>query len=274
MVSTALSVVLGRAVNVLAPNQLGVITDSLLKGNKRTTNKSCSSADPLPGESPWIHVAAFVGLRLLSGLMSWIIDRLWLPIEQYSYASMSVASYNHLMSLGYGFHTTHNPVFLQADLSKGRSGIGGLIRNLFFNFVPMVADVCFCVAYLYGLFGAYMALVVVITSTIYWVITAKMAGEGSDIRAMLGMVGFFNSHPFPCADWRRLQSIVKANSQVISTFTNWVTVVVSLPVGSKSAKGQVLTPTTTSVSVNYNTNRIATIRVSPHFGWLRKGGGG
>ena len=73
------------------------------------------------------------------------------------------------MSLSCDFHDNKKSGELYRSIEQGKS-IGSLLETLLFELLPMLIDLVVAYAYLYYLFGAYMALTVAATSIMYlWV---------------------------------------------------------------------------------------------------------
>ncbi|KAI9050802.1 hypothetical protein LZ554_004921 [Drepanopeziza brunnea f. sp. 'monogermtubi'] len=161
-----------NALNVLVPNQMGIMVDSLtnFSGGDHTSRI-------------WLPVAIYALLRFISGeacigsLRYW----LWLPLEQYSYDALSTASHAHLMSLSSDFHDSKSSSDLTQAIHGGRS-VTELLEIVCFKVVPMFIDLAVAFAYLWALFGPYMGLIMVSTVISYLYVTTKMYSRKAECR--------------------------------------------------------------------------------------------
>ncbi|KAL7267837.1 hypothetical protein RUND412_009559 [Rhizina undulata] len=168
MAMVGICLVVERGLNVMVPHQLGVVTDTLTAGN---------------GAVPWFQVLLFVLFRWLdsgSGVSA-LQTYLWIPVDQYSYRSISTAAYNHVMSLSHDFHSNKKTADLYTSVTTGRS-INGFIESVCFAVLPMLADLCVAFAYFYFKFDAYMALIVAVVSIVYLWVTAKLGSMRNQMR--------------------------------------------------------------------------------------------
>ncbi|KAL5314080.1 hypothetical protein ACEPPN_018504 [Leptodophora sp. 'Broadleaf-Isolate-01'] len=161
-----------NALNVLVPNQMGVMIDSLT--NYHNGDKSSKI---------WLPIAVYAALRFISGGagIGWLKKWLWMPLEQYSYDALSTASHAHLMSLSSDFHDNKNSSDLTQAVHGGRS-VTELLDIVCFQVVPMFIDLAAAFGYLWLLFGAYMGLIMVSTVVSYLYITTKLYSRRSEIR--------------------------------------------------------------------------------------------
>ena len=135
------------------------------------------------GSVPWFEVFLFVLFRWLdsgSGVSA-LQAYLWIPIDQYSYRTISTAAYNHVMSLSHDFHSTKKTADLYTSVTTGRS-INGFIESILFAVLPMFADLCVAFAYFFIKFDAYMALIVAVVMIVYLWVTAKLGSMGNQMR--------------------------------------------------------------------------------------------
>lgn len=130
-----------------------------------------------------MEVALYVFYRFLasgSGVSA-VQDYLWLPIEQFSYKTITTVGYNHLMSLSHSFHTSKSNSDLYVTISQGRS-ITGIVETVCFKLGPMFVDLIVAVAYLDYLFGSYVALVVAAVTISYFYVTIKLGTAANAMR--------------------------------------------------------------------------------------------
>jgi hypothetical protein len=164
-------VVLQRGVNVLVPYQVGEITNAL-------------SGDDGPIRMPWTSVMLYVLYRLFqgnNGLLGAVRSTAWIPISQYSYREISVASFEHVHGLSLDFHLGKKTGEVLSAMNKG-SSINTFLEQVTFNVVPMMVDLCVAIVYFLYAFDAYYALVITVVTFWYIYLTIRMATWRADIR--------------------------------------------------------------------------------------------
>jgi ATP-binding cassette, subfamily B, vacuolar membrane transporter HMT1/ACLQ len=157
-------VVLQRAVNVLVPFQIGVITDDL-------------SGENGPVHIPWAGIITYICLRSLQGsnsLIGAIRSYLWIPVSQYAYRELTIASFEHVHNLSLDFHISKKTGEVLSALGKGNS-INNFLDQITFQVVPMIVDLVVAVGYFLIAFDAYFALVVMVMTFWYIYITIRLA---------------------------------------------------------------------------------------------------
>jgi hypothetical protein len=164
-------VIIQRGVNVLVPYQVGIITNEL-------------SGDDGPVTMPWVSVMLYILYRLLqgnNGLLGAVRSTAWIPISQYSYREISVASFEHVHSLSLDFHLGKKTGEVLSAMNKG-SSINTFLEQVTFNVVPMMIDLCVAIVYFLTAFDAYYALVITVVTFWYIYLTIRMATWRADIR--------------------------------------------------------------------------------------------
>ncbi|KIW00780.1 uncharacterized protein PV09_07760 [Verruconis gallopava] len=164
-------VIVQRGVNVLVPYQVGVITNEL-------------SGDDGPVRMPWLSVCLYIGYRLLqgnNGLLGALRSTAWIPISQYSYREISVASFEHVHSLSLDFHLGKKTGEVLSAMNKG-SSINTFLEQVTFNVVPMMIDLVVAIVFFLTAFDAYYALVITVVTFWYIYLTIRMATWRADIR--------------------------------------------------------------------------------------------
>jgi ATP-binding cassette, subfamily B, vacuolar membrane transporter HMT1/ACLQ len=165
-------VILQRGINVLVPYQIGVITDSLTAQN---------------GDSslvPWQAILLYIFYRVLqgsNGLIGTARSILWIPVSQYSYRELSVASFEHVHSLSLDFHLGKKTGEVLSALGKG-SSINTFLDQVTFQVLPMIIDLTVAIGYFLVAFDAYYALVVAVMTFWYIYITIGLARWRADAR--------------------------------------------------------------------------------------------
>lgn len=158
-----------RFVQVLVPQQAGVITDML--------------SDKGSG-IPWSAIGMFIFLKCLqgqNGVLGAVRAMIWLPISQYSFRSLSQASFEHVHSLSLEFHLGKKTGEVISALGKGNA-INNFLENVTFQVLPMIVDLCVAVAYFLVEFDVYYALVVGIVTFWYIYLTIRMARWRTEVR--------------------------------------------------------------------------------------------
>ena len=175
-----------NALNVLVPNQMGVMIDSLTKYVQDPGEFHCTFIDSFltskdrdqNNHSIWLPVLVYTVLRFISGgaCIGWLKKWLWIPLEQYSYDALSTASHAHLMSLSSDFHDNKTSSDLTQAVNGGRS-VSDLLETVCFQVVPMFIDLAVAFAYLWSLFGPFMGLMMAVTVTSYLYVTTKLIAK-------------------------------------------------------------------------------------------------
>jgi ABC-type transport system involved in Fe-S cluster assembly fused permease/ATPase subunit len=164
-----LIIILQRGINVLVPYQVGVIIDDLSGENIRM---------------PWVPILLYVFFRLMqggNGLLGAIRSNLWIPVSQYSYRELSIASFEHVHGLSLDFHLGKKTGEVLSALGKGNS-INTFLEQVTFQVIPMLIDLCVAIGYFLIEFDAYYALVVTIVTFWYIYLTIRMAQWRAEIR--------------------------------------------------------------------------------------------
>jgi ABC-type bacteriocin/lantibiotic exporter with double-glycine peptidase domain len=161
-----------NALNVLVPNQMGVMIDSLTKYNDGDHSRNI-----------WLPVAIYITFRFLNSgaCIGWIQKWLWMPVEQYSYQALSTASHAHIMTLSSDFHDSKTSSDLIQAVQGGRS-VADLLETVCFQVVPMFIDLAIAFGYLWSIFGPYMGLLMAATASTYLYVTTKLITRRADKR--------------------------------------------------------------------------------------------
>lgn len=160
----------GNALNVLLPRQFGIVVDVLSGHSNR---------------SVWSAATLYAGLLFLSsGCVGWLRYWLWLPIEQYGEESIVVAAHAHVMHLSSNYHDNKESYEINQAVQQG-AHVTSVVDTICFDIFPMLVDLSLATAYLYYLFGPYLALVVAFTALIYIYTTTKLISLSNGKRRML-----------------------------------------------------------------------------------------
>jgi ABC-type transport system involved in Fe-S cluster assembly fused permease/ATPase subunit len=164
-----LLVICQRIVNVMVPNQAGKIVNRL--GGEE------------PG-SPWTAIMLFIAFRFIqgnNGVLGAFRSALWIPVGQYSYRELSVASFEHVHSLSLDFHLGKKTGEVLSALGKG-SAINTFLEQVTFQVVPMLIDLAVAIGYFLINYDAYYALVIAVVAFWYIYLTIRMAQWRAEIR--------------------------------------------------------------------------------------------
>ncbi|KAJ4397102.1 hypothetical protein N0V93_001326 [Gnomoniopsis smithogilvyi] len=146
-----------NALNVLIPNQLGVVTKAL-----------SGSASEQASQNPWIQVLIFAGLKLSASEagVSLIRSILWLPVDQYSEGAIVEAAHTHILNLDAHFHDTKTLSDMLLAVQNSDS-ISGMLNTICFELIPNIIDVGIAFIYLTAKFGPWEGLITIGTSTLF-----------------------------------------------------------------------------------------------------------
>ncbi|KAK9479216.1 P-loop containing nucleoside triphosphate hydrolase protein [Lipomyces japonicus] len=149
-------VCLQRAINILVPYQLGKLTDQLTKDYGKQ-------------KIPWAQIAIYLGLRYLQGSSSFLgifRNYLWTTISQYSYRSLAVLGFEHVLGLGLEFHLSQRSTDVISTLENGHT-ITTFVEKITFRLMPMLLDMGLAVGYFVISFDRYYASVVIAVAVVY-----------------------------------------------------------------------------------------------------------
>lgn len=154
-----------RFLTVLIPRQLGIITDAL------------SNA----GETkyfPWKELLVWAALKLVSVSAGFDLLRTMATtrVSAYAYRQLSSAAFNHVMGLSMDYHSAKSCGEVLKAIEQG-SDIHNVIDTVLFDAGPVLIDLVVAAVYLSSVFDAYMALIIIATSSAY--IYAGIRGNGS-----------------------------------------------------------------------------------------------
>nr|CAA78419.1 HMT1 [Schizosaccharomyces pombe] len=160
---------LGRAVNILAPRQLGVLTEKLTKHSEKI---------------PWSDVILFVIYRFLQGNMGVIGSLrsfLWVPVSQYAYRAISTKALRHVLNLSYDFHLNKRAGEVLTALTKG-SSLNTFAEQVVFQIGPVLLDLGVAMVYFFIKFDIYFTLIVLIMTLCYCYVTVKITSWRTEAR--------------------------------------------------------------------------------------------
>ncbi|KAK2880107.1 hypothetical protein FQN49_000554 [Arthroderma sp. PD_2] len=163
-----LCLVAERALNLLIPFQIGLITDILSESK---------------GKLPWAEIIIFAILRLLdsSGGIPALRRFMCMPVDDFSYLKLSTTAFNHIMSLSCDFHDNKHSGRLWTAVIRGQS-VKDVIHSILFLIGPMIIDLILAVSVLYYVFDAYMALDVATVMVLFLWSSSKLVAKQKDKR--------------------------------------------------------------------------------------------
>ncbi|THY35405.1 hypothetical protein D6D01_01368 [Aureobasidium pullulans] len=150
-----------RALNLLVPRQLGIITDKL-------------SAVHETGEIPIREIGLwmlYVWLSSYAGLHA-ITQFCQLPIEQHAYRKIGTTAFGHIMNLSMEFHSNKHSGELMAAIGQGQH-LYRLCDFIFLDVGPMIFDLIIALIYVTLLFDASITLIMILVGVGYTCIGTK-----------------------------------------------------------------------------------------------------
>ncbi|CCJ28971.1 unnamed protein product [Pneumocystis jirovecii] len=145
---------ISRYVNILTPQQLGIITDKLVTNTDNKGNM---------------------------GLVSSIRSHLWIPINQHAYRNLSVKAFEHIHALSLDFHLSKKTGEIMSALDHG-SSINTFFDLIIFQVLPVIIDIFIAIIYFFVNFDAYFALIIMIMTISYIYITIKITEWRTEYR--------------------------------------------------------------------------------------------
>ncbi|KAJ5384434.1 hypothetical protein N7517_002345 [Penicillium concentricum] len=140
-----------RALNILIPQQLADVTDSIF------ANKT-----PYASLGKWALLQLIrggAGLGLIEALVK-------IPIRQFSYRQITNAAFSHVMNLSMDFHIENDSAEVMKSIDQG-GALNNLLEVAILEIVPTVADLAIACIVFYLKFNIYASLLVVIVSIAY-----------------------------------------------------------------------------------------------------------
>ncbi len=142
-----------RALNLLTPRQLGIITDKLQEKN---------------GVMPWHDIGLWVLFQYLDSYAGLgIIDSLAsMFISNSAYQRITLLAYKHVLGLSMDFHTSKDSGEVLKAVEQANS-LNSLIEMLIFDVGPIFLDLFVAMYYVTHLFDVYMAFIILFMGAIY-----------------------------------------------------------------------------------------------------------
>jgi ABC-type transport system involved in Fe-S cluster assembly fused permease/ATPase subunit len=154
--------VIERALTILVPRQLGIITNEL-------TNSAGSGQVPWNAIGVWMVLAALdsdAGLHLIKSIAQ-------IPVENYGYKMLCTTAFRHIMCLSMDFHNDKNSGELIRAIEQG-SNLQDLVDFLIFEVIPTLFDGLLAFVYVTILFDIYMAMIPLAVGFLYVYSGAKV----------------------------------------------------------------------------------------------------
>ncbi|KAK8214460.1 hypothetical protein HDK77DRAFT_479436 [Phyllosticta capitalensis] len=155
LVVITLCIIAERALNLLIPRQIGIITNTLAEdhGTHRV---------------PWKEISVWIGLRILNSRAG--VDGIEVLVQtlltQFAYSRLTVAAFQHVMGLSMDFHNDKSSGELLKSVEQGHS-LTSLVEYLFVDTAPLAIDLVVVFLYLANLFDGYLAFTVVVVAVTY-----------------------------------------------------------------------------------------------------------
>lgn len=151
-----------RALVILVPRQLGIITNELAKD-------AGTGVVPWRAIGTWMLLAAFqssAGLQLAKSIVQ-------MPVQQYGFKALSTTAFKHIMCLSMDFHNEKNSGELIRAIDQG-TNLQDLIDFFLFEIIPMFFDLILAFWYVTHLFDIYMGIILIAIGFLYIWIGAKV----------------------------------------------------------------------------------------------------
>jgi ATP-binding cassette subfamily B (MDR/TAP) protein 6 len=167
-----LFLLVGRAVNALVPQTIGVFVRTL------TENQHGGI-----GPSPWPPLVFYIALRFMQsgGVLAFAQNVLWIPVQQYADREMQLLCFNHLLDLSLAFHTKRNTGEVLRIIDRG-SAINNLFQTLLFNAAPTMLDIIIYSSIFFHLYGPFLSGFMVLTMTAYVTFSLVFTGYRTKLR--------------------------------------------------------------------------------------------
>jgi len=151
-----LHLIQGRALNLLEPRQLGIITNKLAEGSR---------------VMPWGDIGLWMLYRWMNSYSGFgIIDNFAeTVISNSAFERITILAYKHLMGLSMDFHTSKDSGEVLKAVEQA-SSLNSLIEMVLFDVFPIFIDLFIAMYYVTHLFDAYMAFIILFMGMAYvWV---------------------------------------------------------------------------------------------------------
>jgi hypothetical protein len=146
-----------RALNLLTPRQLGIITTKLRQ-----------SYDTQSGIMPWkdiglwvlyLWINSYAGLGAIDGIANMVITNS-------AHWRITLLAYKHVLGVSMNFHTSKDSGEVLKAVEQS-SSLNTLIMMVLFNIAPILLDLVVAMYYVTHLFDAYMAFIILFMGAAY-----------------------------------------------------------------------------------------------------------
>lgn len=155
LATTALSILGERALNLLVPRQLGLVSDALAEG----------AGD---GVIPWRALGlwmVYAALNSQAGLPM-IKEIAQVPVRQNAWEAVVTTSFAHIMNLSMDFHNEKSSGELIRAVEQGAE-LHELLEFALFTAAPVFVDLALALVFVYVLFDVYMTLLLLLMGAAY-----------------------------------------------------------------------------------------------------------
>ncbi|KAH3938455.1 hypothetical protein HBH98_251560 [Parastagonospora nodorum] len=152
LVARLIHVLSKRALNLLAPRQLGIITNKLSEPNPTMPWKDISL---------WVfytYINSYAGLGVLDGIAKMVI-------ATSAHRRITLFVYQHVLGLSMEFHTSKDSGEVLKAIEQ--ASLDSLIDMVFFTACPILLDLVVAMYYVTSLFNAYMAFIILFMGAAY-----------------------------------------------------------------------------------------------------------
>ncbi|UPX20386.1 uncharacterized protein EKO05_0010619 [Ascochyta rabiei] len=142
-----------RALNLLTPRQLGIITDQLTQD---------TGVMPWKDIGLWIlfqWIGSYAGLGFIDGIASMVISNS-------AYRRITLLAYEHVLGLSMDFHTSKDSGEVLKAVEQA-SSLNSLVEMVLFDISPILLDLVVAMYYVTHLFDAYMAFIILFMGAAY-----------------------------------------------------------------------------------------------------------
>ncbi|KAH6880540.1 P-loop containing nucleoside triphosphate hydrolase protein [Thelonectria olida] len=160
IVTSLLTVAGTRALNVLMPRQLGIVTDEILAHH-----------------TPYRALVIWLLLRLSYGEcgLGLIEELAKIPIKQFSYRQITNAAFSHVMNLSMEFHSERDSAEVMKAIEQGEA-LTNLLETAVLYMAPTLIDLTIALWLLYWKFNIYVTLAMLVAVVVFFtleVVTSK-----------------------------------------------------------------------------------------------------
>ena len=121
----------------------------------------------------WDLILLLIGLKFLrgSGGLHLLRRYLWIDVDLYTEREGKIALFSHVQQLSLRWHLSRKFGEVLQVMSRGVWSMDSLLNYFVFTFIPMVADIFIAASYLFAVFNAWFALIILVMITLYFGLT-------------------------------------------------------------------------------------------------------